>query len=168
MKITPFILLLLILSKSTFAQTDSSNIAPNTFDCEVKTNGVYYANLDKEANIYIHFHENDTVVTTSSVKDVELASKFVNKKLGAGILFGKYFISDTNFERNKEVLRTELINYIRISEKPVYFKLFEWTYNLYADCIKINKEKTIKIFSDSFAFLLSLACCHYFEICYSF
>ena len=94
MKITPFILLLLILSISTFAQTDSSNIAPNTFDCEVKTNGVYYANLDKEANIYIHFHENDTVVTTSSVKDVELASKFVNKKLGAGMLFGKYFISD--------------------------------------------------------------------------
>ena len=94
MKITPFILLLLILSISTFAQTDSSNIAPNTFDCEVKTNGVYYANLDKEANIYIHFHENDTVVTTSSVKDVDLASKFVNKTLGAGILFGKYFSSD--------------------------------------------------------------------------
>lgn len=63
---------------------------------------------------------------------------------------GKYFISDTVFEKNKEVLRTELINYIGISEKPVYFKLFEWTYDLYADCFKIDKQKTIKIFSDSF------------------
>jgi len=63
---------------------------------------------------------------------------------------GKYFINDTVFEKNKEVLRTELINYIGISEKPLYFKLFEWTYELCADCISIDKQKTIKIFSDSF------------------
>jgi len=94
MKSTPFILLLLMLSTTTYAQTDSSNIAPTTFDCEIKTNGVYYANLDEDANIYIHFHQNDTVVTTSSIKDVDLASKFVNKKLGSGMLFGKYFTSD--------------------------------------------------------------------------
>lgn len=62
----------------------------------------------------------------------------------------KYFISNTLFEKNKEVLRTELINYIGISEKPLYFKLFEWTYELYADCIKIDKQKTIKIISESF------------------
>ena len=62
----------------------------------------------------------------------------------------KYFISNTLFEKNKEVLRTELINYIVISEKPHYFKLFEWTYELYTDCIKIDKQKTIKIISESF------------------
>lgn len=94
MKSTPFILLLLMLSTTIYAQTDSSNTNPITFDCEIKTNGVYYANLDDEANIYIHFHQNDTVVTTSSIKNVDLASKFVNKKLGTGMLFGKYFTSD--------------------------------------------------------------------------
>ena len=62
----------------------------------------------------------------------------------------KYFINDTIFEKNKEVLRTELINFIGLSEKSVYFELFEWTYDLYADCIEIDKEKTIKIFADSF------------------
>ncbi len=75
---------------------------------------------------------------------VEDWSDLINLKLG------KYFINDTIFEENKEVLRTELINYIGISEKPLYFKLFEWTYGLYADCISIDKQKTIKIFSDSF------------------
>jgi len=63
---------------------------------------------------------------------------------------GKYFISDAVFEKNKEVLRTDLINYIGISEKPEYFRLFEWTYDLCADCFKLDKQKTIKIFSDSF------------------
>lgn len=63
---------------------------------------------------------------------------------------GKYIINDTVFENNKEILRTELINYIGLSEKPIYFELFEWTYDLYADCIKMDKEKTIKIFADSF------------------
>lgn len=63
---------------------------------------------------------------------------------------GKYFINETIFEKNKEVLRTELINFIGISEKPEYFELFEWTYNLYADCFKIDTEKTIKIIAESF------------------
>jgi hypothetical protein len=76
-----------------------------------------------------------------SVKDWNLLIKF---KLG------KYFISDEVFERNKEVLRTELINYIGLSIEPEYFELFEWTFNLCSDCIKIDKEKTIEIISSSF------------------
>lgn len=63
---------------------------------------------------------------------------------------GKYFISELVFEENKEILRTELINFIKVSEKPIYFELFEWIYNLSADCFKLNKERVIKIFADSF------------------
>lgn len=63
---------------------------------------------------------------------------------------GKYFNSDHIFEKNKELLRTEIINYIRYSEKPEYFRLFEWTFNLYMDCLSIDKEQTIKIIAASF------------------
>lgn len=63
---------------------------------------------------------------------------------------GKYFNSDHIFEKNKELLRTEIINYIRFSEKPEYFSLFEWTFNLYKDCLSIDKEQTIKIIAASF------------------
>lgn len=63
---------------------------------------------------------------------------------------GKYFPDDTIFEKNKDLLRTEIINYIRFSEKPEYFKLFEWTFNLIEECLNINKEQTIKILADSF------------------
>ncbi|MFG6687238.1 hypothetical protein ACGK9U_11680 [Mariniflexile sp. HNIBRBA6329] len=62
----------------------------------------------------------------------------------------KYFTDNTIFEENKEVLRTELINFIKISEKPSYLNLFEWLFSLHADCIKIDKNKTIKVFADSF------------------
>lgn len=62
----------------------------------------------------------------------------------------KYFISDTIFEKNKELLRTEIINYIRFSEKPEFFRLFEWTFDLYKECLSIDKEQTIKIIADSF------------------
>jgi len=62
----------------------------------------------------------------------------------------KYFINDTIFEKNKEVLRTELINYIGLSITPRYFKMFEWSFKLYSDCIKLDKEKTIKLFADAF------------------
>ncbi len=63
---------------------------------------------------------------------------------------GKYIISDNVFEKNKEVLRTELINYIGLSVESENFDLFEWTYSLCADCIKIDKDKTIKIIAGSF------------------
>lgn len=74
-----------------FGQTDSTYT-----DCNVMKNGVYYADYDKETNIYIRFHDGDSVVTTSSIKDVKTASKFVNKDMGEGMLYGKYFTSNTN------------------------------------------------------------------------
>jgi hypothetical protein len=63
---------------------------------------------------------------------------------------GKYFSDEAIFEKNKEILRTEIINYIRFCTKPEYFRLFEWTFELYKDCIHIDKERVIKILASSF------------------
>lgn len=62
----------------------------------------------------------------------------------------KYFLSDSIFEKNKELLRTEVINYIRFCTKLEYFKLFEWTYDLYKDCLNMDKQNTIQILANSF------------------
>lgn len=63
---------------------------------------------------------------------------------------GKYFGNDTILEQNKELLRTEIVNFIRFSEKTDFFILFEWTFSLLKDCIIIDKQKTIKIIAESF------------------
>ena len=63
--------------------------------------------------------------------------------------FDKYF-RDGIIEKNKELLRTEIVNYIRFCEKPEYLKLFEWTFNLYNDCATTFKQDTIKIIAKSF------------------
>lgn len=63
---------------------------------------------------------------------------------------GKYFSEDSVFEENKEILRTEIINYIKFYTKPDYFKLFEWTFDLYKECINSDRQRTIKILADSF------------------
>ena len=63
---------------------------------------------------------------------------------------GKYFSDESIFEKNKEILRTEMVNYIRFCAKPEYFKLFEWTFNFYKDCINSDKQQIVKILADSF------------------
>lgn len=62
----------------------------------------------------------------------------------------KYFTEYSVFEKNKEVLRTEIINYIKFCTKAEYFKLFEWTFDLYKECIDSDRQRTIKILTDSF------------------
>ncbi len=62
----------------------------------------------------------------------------------------KYFLSDVIFEENKELLRTEIVNYIRFCTKVEYFNLFEWTFDLYKDCLIIDKQRTIQIVASSF------------------
>lgn len=63
---------------------------------------------------------------------------------------GKYFSDDSVLEKNKEILRTEFINYIRFCTKSDYFKLFEWTFDLYKDCISRDKSGIIKVLAGSF------------------
>lgn len=79
-----------IASTFCFGQTEQE-AAP---DCIVRKNGIYYADLDSATNIYIRFHEGDTAVTTSSIKELKQAAKFVNNKVGKGMLFGKYFTAE--------------------------------------------------------------------------
>ncbi|WP_242631659.1 hypothetical protein [Sedimentibacter sp. zth1] len=71
-------------------------------------------------------------------------NKLINTKLK------KYFSNEMVFEKNKEILRTEIINYIKFCTKPEYLKLFDWTFNLYKDCLNIDKQKIIKVLADSF------------------
>ncbi|WP_205748346.1 hypothetical protein [Dyadobacter bucti] len=63
---------------------------------------------------------------------------------------GKYFLNESILEKNKEILRTEIINYIQFCTKPEYFNLFEWTFDLYRDCIISNRQRVIKVLADSF------------------
>lgn len=91
MKKLVVIALLFLSTPTLFGQTDSTYS-----DCNVKKDGVYYADFDKETNIYIRFHDGDSAVATSSIKDVKTAAKFVNKDMGSGMLYGKYFTSATN------------------------------------------------------------------------
>jgi len=62
----------------------------------------------------------------------------------------KYFSDESIFEKNKEILRTELVNYIKFCTKPEYSELFEWAFNLYKDCINTDKQLIIKVLADSF------------------
>ena len=81
--------LLAFCSLSIFGQTELDN-----FDCTIKKNGIYYAVLDEETNIYIRFYDKDTAITTSSTNNIKMASKYVKKEMGEKMLFGKYFTND--------------------------------------------------------------------------
>ncbi len=75
-----------------FCQNDSTAFD----DCEIKKNGIYYAQFDKETNIYIRFHSGDTAVATSSTNNLRKASKFIHKEFGDEMLMGKYFTNNNN------------------------------------------------------------------------
>lgn len=66
------------------------------------------------------------------------------------IKFRPYFRSDNIFNSNKEVLRTEIINYIKFSEKPDLLKLFDWTFLVFKECFERDENLAIKQLSDSF------------------
>ncbi|EHO06998.1 hypothetical protein HMPREF9714_02849 [Myroides odoratimimus CCUG 12901] len=85
-------------------------------------------------------------------KDLEFSTEFSVEDWNALIKLklGKYFTDDSVFEENKEILRTEIINYIKFCTKEEYFKLFEWTFDISKDCILLNRQKSIKILADSF------------------
>ena len=100
------LLFLTIISMFSFAQSDSTSYS----ECEIKKNGMYYSELDKETNIYIRFHDGDTVVTTSSENDLKKAAIYINKDLGEGMLVGNYFTSirTCNIELKLKTILEEL------------------------------------------------------------
>lgn len=59
--------------------------------------------------------------------------------------FLKYFKDETTFLKNKEVLRTELINYIKyIAQQNKFEQLFEKILRVFNEAIAKNKNKIIK------------------------
>jgi len=64
--------------------------------------------------------------------------------------FEKYFSSEEKLNINKELLRTEIINYIQFSEQDEYLKLFDFSFDLFKNSIAINKEDSITELSNSF------------------
>ena len=86
------LLIFTVFSFLGFSQNDTTAIN----DCVVKKNGIYYAKYDNETNLYIRFHDGDTVITTSSTRNVSAAVQFVKKSLGNEMLMGKYFTSENN------------------------------------------------------------------------
>jgi hypothetical protein len=85
-------------------------------------------------------------------EDLNFSSEFSVEEWNALIQLklGKYFPDETVFEKNKELLRTEIVNYIRCYAKSEYFTLFEWTHDLYKACIIANKRVCVKMLADSF------------------
>lgn len=60
-------------------------------------------------------------------------------------VFFKYFKDETSFLKNKELLRTELVNYIRYITKEEHFEqLFENIFTVFNDAILKDKNKVIK------------------------
>jgi len=73
------------------------------------------------------------------------------------IKFRPYFRSDNIFDSNKEVLRTELINYIKFSEKPDLLKLFNWTLFIFKTCFERDEKLAINSFQiHSMKFLIPI------------
>jgi len=66
------------------------------------------------------------------------------------IKFRPYFRNDNIFNSNKEVLRTEIINYIKFSEKPDLLNLFDWTFLVFKECFERDEKLAIEQLSDSF------------------
>lgn len=62
--------------------------------------------------------------------------------------FRPYFRNENNFNSNKEVLRTEIINYIKFSEKPDLLKLFNWTFLIFRECFERDENLAVKQLSD--------------------
>ncbi|PWD97521.1 hypothetical protein [Marinilabilia rubra] len=64
--------------------------------------------------------------------------------------FRPYFRNDKIFNSNKEVLRTEIINYVKFSENPDLLNLFDWTFLIFKECFERDEQLAIKHLSDSF------------------
>jgi hypothetical protein len=96
--------------------------------------------------------KNENVNQDKIFKGLDFSTDFTVEDWNALIKlkFKKYIPNENLIEQNKEVLRTEIVNYIRVSVKNEYLELFEWTLKIFADCIIFNKEETINIISESF------------------
>lgn len=77
----------LFLSIAIFAQDEESN------QCSISKKGIYYSPIDSTSNIYIRFYEGDTVYTTSSDIDYDLATKYIVSKNHDYLMNGKFQVN---------------------------------------------------------------------------
>ena len=62
--------------------------------------------------------------------------------------FSPYFESPSVIEKNREILRVELINLARIQLFSEYVDLLAWTLELYRSQLKVNKQQILKFMAD--------------------
>ena len=77
-----------LFTLTNFAQNEESN------QCSISKNGIYYSPIDSSSNIYIRFYKGDTVYTTSSNIDYDLATKYIVSK-------NQNYLMKGNFQLNK-------------------------------------------------------------------
>ncbi|WP_201743886.1 hypothetical protein [Hymenobacter busanensis] len=66
------------------------------------------------------------------------------------MVFSEYFVSDALLKKNKEILRTEIVNYVKFVNKKEFIDLFNWIYSVFKECILLDKSASVKMLSDSF------------------
>ncbi len=64
-------------------------------------------------------------------------------------IFFKYFSSENNYLRNKELLRTELMNYVMLYPKENYIKMLNAIHEVFENIIFLEKEKSFEILFDN-------------------
>lgn len=64
-------------------------------------------------------------------------------------IFLKYFRSENNYLRNKELLRTELMNYVMLYPKENYIKMLNAIHEVFENIIFLEKEKSFEILFDN-------------------
>ena len=80
--------ILVLCALTSFAQTEQSK------QCSISKNGVYYSPIDSVSHIYIRFSEGDTVLTTSSDIDYDLATKYVVSQNSDYLMNGKFQVNE--------------------------------------------------------------------------
>ncbi|MDO8454609.1 MAG: hypothetical protein Q7S59_08580 [Sulfurimonas sp.] len=65
-------------------------------------------------------------------------------------IFFKYFSSENNYLRNKELLRTELMNYVMLYPNEDYIKMLNAIHEVFESIIFLEKEKSFEILFDNF------------------
>lgn len=65
-------------------------------------------------------------------------------------IFFKYFSSENNYLRNKELLRTELMNYVMLYPNEDYIKMLNAIHEVFESVIFLEKEKSLKVLFDNF------------------
>lgn len=64
--------------------------------------------------------------------------------------FKKYFRNERIFLSNKDLLRTEIVNYVKISQDDNYIELLDWTFSIFKQSIKLEKDISLIELAKSF------------------